>query len=145
MLGVTMEDIYPGPDWNFVFGQATLRDRAGIYSFARYDPAFYGSPRPEGWRQLVLLRSCKVLAHETGHMFGIRHCTAYHCVMNGTNSLPETDAHPLHLCPIDLHKLQHSVGFDPLEHYQGLLTFSEEAGFTDEAAWLRKRIAYLRQ
>ena len=145
MLGVTMEDIYPGPDWNFVFGQATLRDRAGIYSFARYDPAFYGSPRPESWRQLVLLRSCKVLAHETGHMFGFRHCTAYLCVMNGTNHLQETDARPLHLCPVDLRKLHSSVGFDPLERYRRLLVFSEKAGFTDEAAWLRKRIANLRQ
>jgi archaemetzincin len=144
-LGITMEDIYPGPDWNFVFGQATLRDRAGIYSFARYDPAFYDKPRPEGWRQLVLLRSCKVLAHETGHMFGIRHCTAWHCVMNGTNHLQETDAHPLRLCPVDLRKLQWSIGFDPLEHYRRLLAFTEEAGFTEEAAWLRKRIAHLRQ
>jgi archaemetzincin len=74
-------------------------------------------------------------------MFGIHHCTAWHCVMNGSNHLQETDAHPLHLCPVDLRKLQSSVGFDPLERYRRLLDFSEEAGFTDEAAWLREQIA----
>ena len=65
LLGITMEDLYPKPSWNYVFGQATLRNRVGIYSFARYDPAFFHEPRPEDWRRLVLRRSCKVLAHET--------------------------------------------------------------------------------
>lgn len=143
LLGVTLEDLYPGPNWYFVFGQATLRNRVGVYSFARYDPAFLDEPRPKDWRQLVLRRSCKVLAHETGHMFGIRHCTAFHCVMNGSNHLPEADAQPLHLCPIDLRKLHYSVGFDPVERYRKLLAFSEEAGFLDEEAWLRLRIGRL--
>lgn len=140
LLGITMEDIYPGPSWNYVFGMATLRKRVGIYSFARYDPAFYDEPRPADWRRLVLRRSCKVLAHETGHMFGIHHCTAFHCLMNGSNHLQEADARPLHLCPVDLRKLHHSVGFDPVKRYRKLLAFSEEVGFQDEAAWLRKRI-----
>ena len=43
-LGVTMEDLYPQPDWNFVFGQASLRERVGVYSFACYRPEFYGEP-----------------------------------------------------------------------------------------------------
>ena len=143
LLGVTLEDLYPKPEWNFVFGQASLRNRVGIYSFARYDPAFYGEPRPADWRRLSLLRSCKVLAHETGHMFGIRHCTFYRCVMNGSNHLGETDSQPLHLCPVDLRKLNHSVGFDPLERYRKLLALSEEAGFLDEEAWLRAEIGRL--
>lgn len=141
LLGITMEDLYPSPSWNYVFGMATLRNRVGIYSFARYDPAFYREPRPADWRRLVLRRSCKVLAHEAGHMFGIHHCTAFHCVMNGSNHLQEADARPLHLCPVDLRKLHFSVGFDPVERYRKLLAFSEEAGFQDEAAWLRNRIA----
>jgi archaemetzincin len=35
-----MEDLYPDPAWNFVFGQASLRERVEVFSFARYDPAF---------------------------------------------------------------------------------------------------------
>ena len=36
VLAITMEDLYPEASWNFVFGQASLRDRIGVYSFARY-------------------------------------------------------------------------------------------------------------
>ena len=87
ILGITMADLYPADDWNFVFGQASLRQRVGVYSFVRYDPGFYGGARPAGARQLILLRSCKVLAHETGHMFGLRHCVYFRCLMNGANHL----------------------------------------------------------
>src|SRR5437762_8976062 len=112
LLGITMEDLYPDPAWNFVFGQASLRNRVGVYSFARYDPRFFGEQPPANWRQLLLRRSCKVLAHEAGHMFGIKHGVFYHCLMNGSNHLAESDARPMHLCPVDLRKLHHSVGFD---------------------------------
>src|SRR5204863_2559698 len=78
MLGITMTDLYPDPAWNFVFGQASLRERVGIYSFARYDPRFFGTLAPDDGQQLMLRRSCKVLAHETEHMFGIAHCTYFH-------------------------------------------------------------------
>ena len=30
VVGVTMEDLYPDPSWNFVFGQASLTDRVGV-------------------------------------------------------------------------------------------------------------------
>ena len=36
MMAVTMKDLYPGPDWNFVFGVARLKQRCGVFSFARY-------------------------------------------------------------------------------------------------------------
>src|SRR5437588_7335483 len=108
ILAVTMEDLYPEPSWNFVFGQASLRERVGVYSFARFDPAFYGASRSSGHETLLLRRSCKVLAHETGHMFGLSHCTFFNCLMNGSNHLAESDRRPLHLCPVCLRKLQWS-------------------------------------
>jgi archaemetzincin len=74
LLGITMEDLYPEPSWNFVFGQASLRHRVGAYTFTRYYPRFYQGTAPEDERALLLRRSCKVLAHEMAHMFGIRHC-----------------------------------------------------------------------
>lgn len=75
-LGITMIDLYPDPAWNFVFGQASLRQRVGVYSFARYNPRFFDETpagSPEELSRLMLRRSCKVLAHETSHMFGIAH------------------------------------------------------------------------
>jgi archaemetzincin len=139
LVAVTMEDLYPAPNWNYVFGQASLRDRVAVYSFARYDPRRYGDTRAD-WSRILLRRSCHILAHETGHMFGIAHCIWYRCVMNGSNHLAEFDGQPLHLCPVDLRKLQWSVGFDAAKRYRGLLAFYEEAGFTDEAEWMRSRL-----
>jgi archaemetzincin len=144
VLAITMGDLYPEPSWNFVFGQASLRERVGVYSFARYDPAFYGEPRTPGCETLLLRRSCKVLAHETCHMFGLAHCTYFNCLMNGSNHLAESDGRPLHLCPVCLRKLQWSIGFDVLERYRALERFTRAGGFDDEASWFSRRIEVLR-
>jgi len=139
VVAMTMRDLYPGPAWNFVFGEASLRDRVGVYSFARYDPAFYGIDSSD--RDHVLLRrSCKVLAHETSHMFGIHHCIYFKCLMNGSNHLDESDRRPMHLCPVDLRKLHYSIGFDITERYQKLLDFARAVHFDDEAQWLSRRL-----
>ncbi len=140
LVAITMTDLYPEPSWNFVFGQASPRDRVGVYSFARYDPRFYGEAQPADAASVILRRSSKVLAHETGHMFAMAHCTWYHCLMNGSNHLAEADARPLHLCPVDLRKLQWSVGFDVVERYRRLRDFHRQAGFEDEARWLDRRL-----
>lgn len=144
LVVITMEDLYPEPSWKFVFGQASLRERVGVYSFARYDPAFYGEARGGDYKTLLLRRSCKVLAHETGHMFGLAHCTYFNCLMNGSNHLAESDRRPLHLCPVCLRKLQWSTGFDVLERYKALERVSRENGFADEADWFSRRIETLR-
>jgi archaemetzincin len=144
VVAITMEDLYPEPSWNFVFGQASLRERVGVYSFARYDPAFYGGSRGSDYEALLLRRSCKVLAHETGHMFGLAHCTYFNCLMNGSNHLAESDRRPLHLCPACLRKLQWSIGFDVLERYHALEKVCRGDGFTDEADWFHRRIERLR-
>jgi len=53
MLSVTMVDIYPRDSWNFVFGLASLKDRTGVFSFKRYDPAFQGIDDPERDKTLL--------------------------------------------------------------------------------------------
>lgn len=141
-VGVTMYDLYPGPQWNFVFGQAAPQYRVGVYSLARYMPWFPGNGG-EHDESLVLRRSCKVLAHETCHILGIQHCIYYRCLMNGSNHLAESDARPLHLCPVDLRKLHFSTGFEAAERYRRLRAFAAEAGFEEEARWLNERLAFL--
>ena len=47
-LGITMSDLYPDEDWNFVFGQASFDKRVGVYSLVRYTNRFWG--RPQGQR-----------------------------------------------------------------------------------------------
>jgi archaemetzincin len=143
LLGITMTDLYPDPQWNFVFGQASLRDRVGVYSFARYYSALSEGERVRHMHKLMLRRSCKVLAHETSHMFGIQHCIWYRCLMNGSNHLDEADARPLHLCPVDLRKLQWSIRFDVARRYQRVLEFDREAGFSDEVEWIQRRLQFI--
>lgn len=143
LLGLTCEDLYPDPSWNFVFGEALLSERVGVYSFARYDPAFYGEPRQPEHARIVLRRSCKVLAHEAGHLFGLAHCIYFHCLMNGSNHLGESDARPLHLCPVCLRKLHSAIGFDLVTRYRDLAAFYQEVAFEDEAEWALRRLEAL--
>ncbi len=142
LLAVTMTDLYPGEGWNFVFGQAAYRDRVGIFSFARFEPV---SEAQEERQKAILRRACKVLTHEMGHMFGIKHCIYYECNMNGANSLREMDSTPMNLCPVCLRKLQRAIGFTPSSRYQGLERFFRELNFVEEAAWLQKRRVWVDQ
>ena len=143
LLAITFEDLYPDPKWNFVFGQASLQERVGVYSFVRFDPAFYGQ-KDANREQTILRRSCRILAHETGHMFGIQHCIYFRCVMNGSNDIEEADAQPLHLCPVDLHKLHASVRFDVVERYAHLQDFCRSHGLTEEANWIGAQLKSVR-
>jgi len=131
LIAVTVIDLYPADDWNFVFGQASIVYGVGVFSFARY-------AAPE--RPWALSRAFKVLAHESGHMFGIYHCTHFHCLMNGSNHLFEMDSAPIHACPIDLRKLYFSIGFDPVDRYRNLALVYEGFGMIDEAAWIDERL-----
>jgi len=140
VLAITMEDLYPASSWNFVFGQASPQNRVGVFSFARYDPVFYGEKRRKNFQGILLRRSCKVLAHETGHMFSLAHCIYFQCLMNGSNHLQESDTRPFSLCPVCLRKLQFSIGFDVVDRYQKLLDFYKRVGFESEAGWVSKRL-----
>ncbi|CAG5909106.1 unnamed protein product [Menidia menidia] len=122
----------------------------GVFSFARYDDNFYtrsyaGRLRKrlqpkrgdysvfEGYytppiTSTLLLRSCKTMTHEIGHMFGIKHCQWMSCVMQGSNHLEESDRRPLDFCPICLRKMHVSVGFKFAERYKALLDWMEENG-----------------
>jgi len=146
VIGLTEVDLYPKPEWNFVFGVGSLKERVGVYSLARYAPAFFGSNLPKAEaRQIVLRHALDVMLHELGHMFGVAHCTRYHCAMNGSNHLGELDARPIHLCPIDLRKAACSTKLVYLERYHELEAFYERVGLRDEAAFSRQRAEdYLR-
>lgn len=143
LIGVTQEDLYPGPSWNFVFGAARFHERVGVYSFARYDPAFHGEPRDEHTPTTILRRGFKLMAHEIGHMFAITHCIHGHCVMNGSNNLEETDRSPLHPCPLCLRKLHEIVGFDVVERERGLAELYRGVGLAAEADDCERRIVHI--
>ena len=143
-LAITMADLYPEESWNFVFGQASLPQRVGVYSMARYFPQFWGQEQSPESYFLALRRSCRVLAHEVGHIFALAHCIQYRCTMNGSNSLEESDHRPLRLCPFCLKKLQWNRGFDIVKRYERLREFFEDQNLLQEAAWISLRLKRLR-
>lgn len=146
LMAVTMCDLYPKPEWNFVYGLARLTQRVGIFSFVRHTPG----KAPDAWRGAHLLhRSLKTLLHEIGHMFGLKHCTWYNCLMRGSNGEQvEHQRNHLHLCPVCLRKLHWNIGFDIRDRYTGLLgIYQAYAGahedFAKECAFLHERVAKL--
>ncbi len=145
LVAVTMNDLYPSPSWNFVFGQAAPQQRTGVFSFARSDPLFFGEERPDDFDALLLRRSCKTLVHEIAHLFGLAHCIYHRCVVNGSNHQAESDSRPHHACPVCLRKIQHATGAELERRYRDLAYFfSEHTGWEDEEAWVRRQLAKLR-
>ncbi|CAF1027073.1 unnamed protein product [Adineta ricciae] len=152
-IGVTMSDIYPRPDWNFVYGSASIDDGIGIYSFARLDPLFPYSlsnsaqrPCTEPERVLILKRAVSTYVHEVMHLFGLEHCIYYSCLMNGCNCESEMDRQLLYLCPICLKKMYLSFGkerFRIKEMYQGLLELCRKVEFQEEVHWYENRLRLL--
>ncbi len=140
LLGITLTDLFSQTTDTYVFGQATIKNRTGIFSFARFDPAFYDDPRPTDVKTLILRRSCHTLAHETCHIFGMQHCIFYSCPVNGSNHLAENDSRPMQLCPVCLRKLHAIVGFDPVERDRKLQEVYQQFQFLDEAAWIQRRL-----
>jgi archaemetzincin len=132
LFGLMGSDLH-GLGLNFVFGEALLDRRAGIYSVHR----FGREPRS------LLRRALKLASHEIGHLFGLHHCIFYECVMNGTNSLVETDRRPLHLCPVCLAKLKWNLRFDPVKRYRALGAFYQQHGLREEASFALARAAEL--
>lgn len=84
-----------------------------------------------------------MVAHETGHMFSIAHCSVNECLMNGSNSLDEMDRNTLHLCPVCLRKLQWNLKFDVRERYRQLRAIYQRSGYDDLALWMDRRLAKL--
>eukprot|EP01083_Nonionella_stella_P044262 119236_1 len=108
--------------------------------------------------QILFFRRCvKVLVHEIGHLFGIKHCVFMECIMNGSNHGQESDMKPVHLCPVCLHKLYLSrlkkskknkpdyQPLDILERYRKLAVLCETYGLVEDAKWYQHRVQYLVQ
>jgi archaemetzincin len=139
-LAFTATDLYPQDDWNFVFGQASLRERTGVWSIHRNgDPA----ASDEAFH-LCLRRTLKTAGHETGHILTMQHCIAFHCGMNGSNHLQESDSQPLSFCPVCYRKLCWNLQVNPAEHLQKLAKFCEEQKLSEEAEVFAKQGAALK-
>lgn len=126
LMAVTATDLYPDPDSNFVFGQASYETRVGVMSLFRNgdldkEPALY------------LRRAFATGAHELFHMQSVLHCVAFECPMNGCNHQQESDTRPLELCPSCLAKLAHGTAMSPQQRAAAVKAVFSDAGMPLES------------
>jgi archaemetzincin len=138
-LALTASDLWPGQGWNFVFGQANLRQRTGVWSIYRNGDPGEG----EAAFRLCLRRALGTASHELCHVLTLRHCTAFRCLMNGSNHQEERDARPLHLCPVCLRKLRWNLRVEPVPYLTKLKAFCQQNGLDPESGWYERAIAAL--
>jgi archaemetzincin len=141
LIAFTNADLWPGEGWNYVFGQASLADRVGVWSIHRYGNSGAG----DAAFRLCLLRTLKTASHETGHMFSIPHCIFFECNMCGSNHLPEADRRPLEVCPSCLAKLCYATGADPARRFQRLITFYKTHGLKAEQEFCERSLAVMQK
>jgi archaemetzincin len=137
-LALTARDLWPGEGWNFVFGQANVRRRVGVWSIYRNG---YPGPGADTARR-CLRRTVMTAAHEVGHVLTMRHCTAAQCLMNGSNHQAERDDRPLHPCPACLRKLVWNLQVEPVPYLRRLAEFHGRHGL-DGAEWLERAAGVL--
>lgn len=140
-IAFTTSDLWPGEGWNFVFGQASLTHRVGVWSIYRN-----GDPdQSEDAFRLCLVRTIKTATHEIGHMFSMKHCIQYQCNMCGSNHRAERDGLPLWLCPHCLAKLCYATGADPEKRFEKLIAFCKANGLNKEQEFFEKSLSVIRE
>lgn len=132
LIAFTNEDLYPDKSMSFIFGQANLFERIGVWSLYHLED----KKNPEK----LLIRTLKISVHETGHIFSITHCTKYQCIMSGANHLGETDRHPLDACPECMAKICWLNNKTPVERYQRLKEFCEKYGLKEDAKLFNEKL-----
>jgi archaemetzincin len=154
-VAITLHDFYSDVSDLFIAGLAEGNARVAAFSFFRYNPCLeFGEEFWYDWKikksksksmsTMILLRSCRLLTHEIGHLLGIDHCIYYKCLMNGSGHLEEDFSQPLFLCPVDLRKLSQLAEFDFIQRYEQLLDFCTENEFEEEIDLLNKRLKLLK-
>ena len=141
LLGLTSIDLWPGEGWNYVFGMATLENRVGVWSTARFGNA----DGNEQDRKRYYRRLLRLALHETGHMYGIKHCIAYECGMNGMNNLAEGDRQVIEFCPECQAKLWWTCDYPPEKRNARMEDYFARNGFEEEASYYQRARAALQK
>ena len=137
LMAITEKDLYPKPEWNYVFGLASYRDKIAVSSMYRM--------QKEADFNLALERLLKICSHEIGHMFGLYHCIVANCVMNGTNSMTETDSHSIRLCSLCQRKLNSGFKYDNLKRLKELEEFFKKNNLNDGLALMKKDLEKIKK
>ena len=103
---------YPPPYKNdFCYELNSFKYWVSICSIARFDPLFAVDKKPEDENSKIksyfsLLKRCaKLVIKNIAHMFGLKNCIFFSCIMNGFGSMEEFDSRPIEVCPCCLRKI----------------------------------------
>jgi archaemetzincin len=119
LMALSEKDLFPNKDWSFVFGLASYKKRVGVTSIYRLqDKILVSSNFTKCLKRLI-----NVSSHEIGHMFSIHHCITSKCVMNGSNSMYETDLGTNRLCSECQQKLCYSLKYNNEKRLAELQSF----------------------
>jgi archaemetzincin len=140
IMGITEMDLYPNPKWNYVFGLASYQEGLAVSSIYRLQ----NKPLSEKNFKLSLIRLLKISSHEIGHIFGLKHCIYAQCVMNGTNSMLETDKSILRLCSNCQSKLNSSLKFSNEKRLKELICFFKSTGMKNDLMMLNSDLSVVK-
>lgn len=154
IMGITWTDLYPAEDLNFTLGETSYMHSAGVFSFGRFEPnQFQNGQKVDDISEvdeLLIWKLLKVTVHELCHLYGLKHCEVFHCVMNDSISVEEALSQPIFLCPICLRKLQKACNFQLLPRYHKMLHFFQALcnsrpyyRFSEARDWLQNCTEYL--
>jgi archaemetzincin len=119
---ITNKDLYPNDNYNFVFGQAHSLNRLGVSSYNRFIEGNLDKSNYDACYGRIIETS----THEIGHMFSLKHCTNYDCLLN------QADNRPSWLCPECLAKLNWCIKFDVIKRYDLLIEFFNKHKYIEE-------------
>jgi archaemetzincin len=127
-IAITNKDLYPNEDYNFVFGQAHFILRVGVSSYNRFIERNLDSSNFDKCYEHII----KTSTHEIGHMFSLKHCTNYDCLLN------TDDNRPSWLCPECLAKLHWCIKFNVIKRYDRLIDFFSKHQYIDEIKFYKQ-------
>ncbi len=94
VIAITDKDLFI-PVLSFVYGHAQFEGKVGIVSIARLRQEYYGFPAD---KEILTQRTLKEVVHETGHLFGLTHCSDVACPMTLSTNIRLLDRKGVTLC-----------------------------------------------
>lgn len=133
LMAISEKDLFPSKSWSFVFGLASYYKRVGVTSIYRLQDKILDTSN----FVKCLKRLINVSSHEIGHMFSIQHCISAKCVMNGSNSMYETDLGTNRLCSECQKKLFYSLGYKNEKRLKELKVFFKKYNLEHDYNYLK--------